>query len=177
MRSRYKIDPDFNMYFITSTVVDWVPLIINENISVIIIESYKFCQTNKQLFIYGYVIMPNHFHMIISMEEPRNIPNVIRDMKRHISQEITSCLTSLESHKNLSWVKQFHGNKINKVWQEGYHPKAILSEKMFNQKLEYIHNNPILKGFVEKPEYWKYSSARNYMNDDHSIIKLDIDRL
>jgi lipopolysaccharide export system protein LptC len=98
-------------------------------------------------------------------------------MKRHISQEITSCLTSLESHKNLSWVKQFHGNKINKVWQEGYHPKAILSEKMFNQKLEYIHNNPILKGFVEKPEYWKYSSARNYMNDDHSIIKLDIDRL
>jgi len=177
MRSRYKIDPDYNMYFITSSIIDWVPLIINEDISKIIIESFKFCHSNKQLFIYGYVIMPNHLHMIISMDEAKKIPYVVRDMKRHISQEITGYLSSLKGRKDLFWIKPFHGKKVNNVWQEGYHPQAIMSGKMFYQKLEYMHNNPVKKGFVICPEHWKYSSARNYILDDHSIIRLDIDRL
>ena len=121
--------------------------------------------------------MPNHFHMILSMEEAEKIPNVVRDMKRHISQEITAYLSSLTDYKDLFWIKPFHGKKVNNVWQEGYHPQAIISDDMFRQKLEYVHNNPVKKGFVKQPEHWKYSSARNYILDDYSIIKLDIDRL
>ncbi|MFQ5821631.1 MAG: transposase [bacterium] len=88
MRSRYKNYPDSGVYFITSTVIDWVPIIINEPIALIILESFKFCQKEKNLLIYGYVIMLNHFHMMIGMEEPDKIPDVIRDLKRHTSQEI-----------------------------------------------------------------------------------------
>ena len=105
MRSKYKIDPEFNMYFITSTIIDWVPLILNEKIYQIIIESFKFCQSNKKLYIYGYVIMQNHFHMIISMNEASQIPSVIRDLKRHISQEITKYLSSINYKKKLFWIK------------------------------------------------------------------------
>ena len=152
-------------------------MIINEEIYKIIIDSFKFCQQRKNLFIYGYVIMMNHFHMIISTEEAQEIPSIMRDMKRHISQKISEYLSSITGQKDLFWLKPFHGKKINKLWQEGYHPQAIISEAMFLQKLEYIHHNPVKKGFVERPEYWKYSSARNYMLDDDSIIRLDIDRL
>ncbi|MCD4692783.1 MAG: transposase [Calditrichales bacterium] len=177
MRSRYKIYPDYNMYFITSSIVDWAPLIINNDLFSIILDSFKFCQKEKQLFFYGYVIMPNHFHILISMDEARNIPDTIRDMKRHTSLDISKYLSGLNKHNNLFWIKPFWGNKINKIWQEGYHPKAIISEKMFSQKLNYIHNNPVKQGFVDKPENWKYSSARNYILNDHSLFRLDLDRL
>ena len=60
-----------------------------------------------------------------------------------------------------------------KIWQDDYHPVALFSEKWFAEKMDYIHMNPVRKGFVEIPEYWKYSSARNWINDDHSIIYVD----
>ncbi len=60
-----------------------------------------------------------------------------------------------------------------KVWQDGFHPIAIESKKFFLQKLGYIHENPVKKGFVEKAEHWKYSSARNYYYKDHSIIEVE----
>ncbi|HEY5614884.1 MAG TPA: transposase, partial [Bacteroidota bacterium] len=60
-----------------------------------------------------------------------------------------------------------------KVWQQGSHPEAITSQKFFVQKLNYIHENPVRKGYVEKPEHWVYSSARNYFLGDDTIIKID----
>jgi REP element-mobilizing transposase RayT len=60
-----------------------------------------------------------------------------------------------------------------KIWQEGYHPEAIYSEKWFQQKLNYIHYNPVKKGFVTEAENWKYSSAKNWFLDDHSIINIE----
>ncbi|MEQ9309026.1 MAG: transposase, partial [Balneolaceae bacterium] len=55
------------------------------------------------------------------------------------------------------------------IWQEGYHPKQISSHKAMSQKLEYIHYNPVKAGFVDKAEYWRCSSARNYLGIDGVI--------
>ena len=49
----------------------------------------------------------------------------------------------------------------------------ILNEKMLVEKIDYIHLNPVKRGYVEKPEHWLYSSARNYLLNDHTIIKID----
>ena len=68
------------------------------------------------------------------------------------------------------------GSQI-KIWQDEYHPEAIYSEKWFHQKLNYMHDNPVRKGFVTQPEDWKYSSARNWLLDDQSVITLDLDML
>jgi putative transposase len=64
-----------------------------------------------------------------------------------------------------------------KIWQDEYHPIAITSEKLFLQKMEYMHNNPVRKGFVEKPKYWKYSSARNWLLGDDCIIQINRDMI
>ena len=176
MRSRYRITSDSGYYFVTSTIIDWVPLIISDAIPMIIVKSFKFCQENKGLQLFGFVIMPNHFHVIINMEKPEEIPSVMRDLKRHTSQEISKYLKN-HSQRKLFWIDRFYGGKVNNVWQEGYHPEMIRSDKWFLQKLDYIHNNPVKAGFVERPEYWKYSSARNYILSDHSLIKLDVEGL
>ena len=101
----------------------------------------------------------------------------MRDFNTHTSREISSLLKEekkqvglLEFHKSA----EFDGRgNIYKVWKEGFHPITIESEDFFLRKLEYIHDNPVRKGYVEKPEYWKYSSAKNYLNGDHSIIQVE----
>ena len=64
---------------------------------------------------------------------------------------------------------------IFEFWEKTNMPKIIESEKYFNQKLDYIHNNPIEKGYVDAAEDWTYSSARNYIRDDNSIIRILVD--
>jgi len=175
MRSRYKVTPETNIYFITTSVHLWVPILFNETLFQIILDSLKYCQSNKELRLHGYVIMTNHVHAIISHEAHDQIPNIVRDFKRHTATEIKNYLSNLGRFSQLFWVKIFHNKEQgqNKIWQEGYHPEAIKSKVFFDQKLDYIHYNPVKKGFVVQPEHWKYSSARNYLLGDESLIVID----
>ena len=61
----------------------------------------------------------------------------------------------------------------HQLWQERFHPKLVISEKEFHQKLDYIHRNPISNGLVEEPNKWKYSSYNNYYGGD-TIIEIDV---
>jgi REP element-mobilizing transposase RayT len=65
------------------------------------------------------------------------------------------------------------GNEVQ-VWREGYHPEAIFTQKFFRQKLDYLHDNPVRKGFVDTPEHWLYSSARQYVNGDVGMMEIDM---
>ena len=60
----------------------------------------------------------------------------------------------------------------HKFWVEGLHPILVAEEYMFREKLNYIHNNPVRKGYVDSPEHWLYSSARNYNLGDQSILEV-----
>lgn len=120
--------------------------------------------------------MLNHIHLLVSSKN--NISNIIRDFKSYTSKEIASLL----NHKNLSIpldifksaAKNEQRNKSHKVWQSGFHPIGIYSESFFNQKLDYIHKNPVKKDYVSKPEHWFYSSARNYANYLNYPIEIDL---
>jgi REP element-mobilizing transposase RayT len=175
MRSRFKVTPDTNIYFITTSTHLWVPILFNETLFQIILDSLKYCQANKGLRVHGYVIMINHVHAIISHEAYDQIPNIVRDFKRHTAKEVKNYLSNLGEFSQLFWVKIFHSKKPgqHRIWQEGYHPIAVKSQSFFDEKLAYIHYNPVKKGFVENPEDWKYSSARNYLFEDDQLIEID----
>lgn len=66
--------------------------------------------------------------------------------------------------------------KNHQLWQQHNQPIQIWSLKVFEQKLNYIHQNPVESGFVTEPWEWKYSSARNYCDDFEGILKIDINR-
>jgi len=100
-----------------------------------------------------------------------------RDFGTHTSR----CLTEFfERERRLDFLKVFQeaatedgrGSKY-KVWQEGFHPITIESDHFFFEKLNYIHENPVRKGFVDQPSHWRYSSARNYDRDDDSILAIE----
>jgi REP element-mobilizing transposase RayT len=153
MRSRYRVTPETNTYFITTSTHLWVPILFNETLFQVILDSLKYCQTNKGLRLHGYVIMTNHIHAILSHEEYDQIPNTIRDFKRHTGKEIKNYLSNLGKFSQLFWVKIFYNKERgqNRIWQKGYHPVAIKSKAFFDEKLAYIHHNPVKKGFVAQP--------------------------
>jgi REP element-mobilizing transposase RayT len=123
--------------------------------------------------------MLNHIHLLSSGRDNILLSDIMRDFKRHTSTEITETLEK-DHEKYLLYIFKKAGEKQGskiKIWQDEYHPEAIYSEKWFHQKLNYMHENPVRKGFVLHPENWKYSSARNWLFDDFSTITLDLDML
>lgn len=111
MRSRYKITPESNIYFITTSTRLWVPILFNETIFKILLDSLKYCQKNKELKLHGYVFMTNHLHAIISHPTHDQIPNVMRDFKRHTATEIKNYLQDLGDFSQLFWIKLFHNKE------------------------------------------------------------------
>ncbi len=70
----------------------------------------------------------------------------------------------------LAFFKRAHKQETTyQVWEEGNHSQIIESEVVMRQKLDYIHYNPVKRGYVDQPEHWRYSSARNYAGQDGLI--------
>jgi len=133
----------------------------------LIIESLKFLRENGSLKIFAYVILENHLHMIVSSED---LSNTMMRFKAYTARRI---IDYAESNNN-SWLleqlknekKAFKVDRNYQLWQEGFHPQRIQSEEMLRQKILYIHSNPVRRGYVD-------SSARNYLNNDHSVLAID----
>ena len=173
MRSSYKIIDNDGIYFVSSTIIEWIPVFTHEKYFKILTDSLNFCRTEKDLKIYYYVILDNHFHLIVSHSK---LSDIMRSVKGFTADII---LDELKNDKYkwkldlMKFYKKKHKQTTFQVWQEGFHPQMISSVEMLNQKVEYIHYNPVKRGFVNKPEHWKYSSAKNKNWDGSIIIELD----
>ena len=162
-RSRYKIYDTSFPYFLTMTVVDWLPIFANREVADIILNSLRYLQEEKKAKLYAYVIMKSHVHCVVQSDE---LKKVIQSFKSYTARAIIDYFTERQNADILRKLKQ---NKLSyktkseyQVWQEGSHPKEITTDTMMYQKIEYIHNNPVRKGYVEEASFWHYSSAQNY---------------
>ena len=162
-RSRYSfIKPDLP-HFMTITVLHWIPVFTRPDTVMILIDSLCHLQ-QKGLKIYAYVILENHIHLIA------HSARLDRDIARFKSYTAKRMINYLAQHKinsileQLAFYKKAHkDDRAYQFWQEGVHPQLIQGEEMMCQKVEYIHYNPVRRGYVDKPEHWRYSSARNYL--------------
>ncbi|MGA2297041.1 MAG: transposase [FCB group bacterium] len=173
MRTRYKIFDTKTVYFITSSIVDWCEIFISQKYFDILINALSYKRTESNLKLYAYVFMKNHIHLIISCE---NIIKFVKEYKSYTAHEIIKQLkleNEIDTLEKFKLSKKSYKEDSNyQVWQEGFHPELIYSMEIFRQKAEYIHNNPVLKGYVLKAEDWKYSSASNYILGE-GIIEID----
>ncbi len=174
---QWKVIPDHHLYFATTTIVEWQNVFTSIPYFEILIESLKYCVSHKGLHLHGYVIMPNHGHYLCSSDEEKNLSDIMRDFNAHTSRTIIALLK--EEHKSAllgvfrnAAETDERGNDY-KVWQDGFHPIAVETEHFVTQKLMYLHDNPVRKGYVDQPEHWRYSSARNYLLGDNSIMEVE----
>jgi len=177
--SHWKFIPgaETELYFTTSTVVGWIYIFTEPEYFEIIIDSLKYCQQHKGLRVAGYVIMPNHLHLICAGSKENRLSDIFRDFKHYTARDV---LENLRANRRLRELDIFrraakresNGNE-HRFWMQGMHPIILESKSLFREKLNYIHSNPVRKEFVELPEHWLYSSARNYVLDDHSILRVE----
>ncbi len=162
-RNRFKIFENSYPYFVTSTIIEWMPLFGNKKIAEIIIDSLKFLQSNSRIEIFGFVIMENHLHLITQADD---LVKEIGDFKSFTAREIIEYLKGHHYQEILNKLEYFKlSHKTDRkyqFWQEGFHPEQIFSREMMSEKLNYIHNNPIRRGYVEEAIHWNYSSSSNY---------------
>ena len=125
-----------------------------------IIDSLKYCQKNKGLQIVAYCIMDNHIHIICQALHDIGLSDIIRDLKSYTARGILNKLKSTAVGKDRAILEIFKNEALERckkkqryiVWQRGYRAIEVSSNTFLDQKIEYIHINPVKAGIVSKEE-------------------------
>ena len=150
--NRISSDAPGGVFFVTPTVQRWYYIFDRHDRWQILVESLQYLQTAGRLEIHAYVFMLNHVHLIVGGDD---VTSCLRDFKRHTSKTIHKNIQQTEPHL----AELFTADGRFSLWKEDNQPKRIENEAFYLQKLNYIHENPVRKGYVNHAEHWKWSSA------------------
>jgi putative transposase len=180
MSEKYKFHDPYGIYFVTLTIVDWIDLFTRPDYKHMIVESLKYCQKEKGLTLYACCIMSSHIHLIISSSRASvtranndlTLSDILRDFKKYTSKKVIEMLHRINESRRKWLVEAFEkaADKIKrnskyKIWQDGNHPILLDNNNMMQQRLDYVHNNPVEASIVDEPEHYIFSSARDYAGE------------
>ena len=164
MSRKYIFRDGDGIYFTSTSVVFWIDVFTRIEYKDILISSIAHCQKEKGLIVYGYVIMSNHVHLLMSKENTDNsFSDIIRDMQESRREWL------IEKFRSAGEVNSQNTNY--QFWQQNNRPMQLLTSERIESAINYIHQNPVKAGWVAEPEEYLYSSARNY-SDKYSRLKI-----
>jgi len=169
MSSKYKFSNPSGVYFVSFATVHWIDIFVREVYCNEIVQSLSYCIAAKGMRLHAWCIMPSHIHLIFGASN-NNPEAVIRDFKKFTSKRILELLVTNKQESRKEWILDLMkkaGNTKNNVihyqfWQHDNHPIELWSDLVLKQKLDYLHNNPVVSGLVCNASDWKYSSAIDY---------------
>ncbi|WP_237275717.1 REP-associated tyrosine transposase [Tenacibaculum ovolyticum] len=180
MSRKYKFHNESAAYFISFATVYWLDIFTRQVYFSVLEESIDYCRKEKGMEVFAYCFMPSHVHLIFRAID-ENLSDLIRDFKGFTARKLIKIIEEnpQESSKEFTLLMlERAGSKKSNVkkrqfWQQHNKPIELWNEKVIQQKINYIHNNPVESGFVTDPVDWKYSSARNYQ-DDQTVLEIDL---
>lgn len=173
MSRNYKFHNPEGVYFISFAVVEWLDVFTRSEYKDILIDSLHYCQKSKGMEVFAWCIMTNHVHLIFRSENKQKPELLLGDFKRFTSKAIVAAIKNNSRESRKEWLLEHFlkaGAKSSNVkqyqfWQHDNKPIELWSNKVFDEKINYIHNNPVEAGLVSYPEDYTYSSARDYRGD------------
>jgi REP element-mobilizing transposase RayT len=163
MSRKYKFHNPAGVYFVSFSVQGWVDALTRSEYKDILIENLSYCQKNKGLEIFAWCIMSNHVHLIIRAQEGYVLPDILRDFKKFTSKAIIKAISENPQESRKEWLlEQFQTKDGNSFWRGDNRPIELWSNAVIDQKLHYLHQNPVEEGLVFKAEDYRYSSAYDY---------------
>jgi REP element-mobilizing transposase RayT len=173
MSRNYKFYNPEGVYFISFSVVDWLDVFIRNEYKNILIDSLHYCQREKGMEIFAWCIMTSHIHLIFRSSGQQKPELLVGDFKRFTSKAIVKAI--IENPKESR--REFLLEKFRKAgmsssnvhqyqfWQHDNHPVELWSNQVIDEKIEYIHHNPVEAGLVFRSEEYMYSSAADYSGE------------
>ncbi len=172
-RSRYRfIHPD-QPHFLTVSVLHWLPVFTRpESVNILLSSLQYLC--SRGLRLYAWVVLEDHLHLIA---QSAHLARDIARFKSWTARQLIDYLQSKQApafppgaqerdrallHQLAFYKKPHKTDRRYQFWQEGVHPEWIHSREMMRQKIEYVHHNPVKRGYVLEAAHWPYSSARAY---------------
>ncbi len=146
-------------HFITFSCYRRQARLVTPAICTLFLENLETTRLRFSLHIYGYVIMPEHIHLLLSEPASSTLADVIHFLKLSFTKQSQSASGD-----------HFHGGHF---WQKRYYDRNIRSYSDFMEKLRYIHRNPAKRGLCEKPEEWKWSSFRHYAQREVCGVEIE----
>jgi len=171
---RYHIEG--HIYYVTTVVYGRLPIFTRPSFIIPLLDSLNFYRYQRSFKLLGYVIMPDHVHLLLWPFGQPTVSDIMRDYKKFTSRRI---IQQAEVEHADEWVVAFQqagqetGRSVNKVWQDDYWDTNIYTERFLRQKLNYVHRNPVRAGLAEKLEDYPYSSYRNYVLGEEWLIEID----
>jgi putative transposase len=172
MSRKYKFHNPEGLYFVSFAVVYWLDIFVRRDYQEIIIDSLNYCIEHKGMEVFCWCLMPSHMHIIFRAKH-NNPTDIIRDFKTFTSKNVQNAIfeNPKESRKEwLLWIMERAGCnnsnvKIRQFWQQHNKPIELWSNEVIEQKVNYIHNNPVESGFVNQPQDWRLSSALDFSGE------------
>lgn len=154
-------------YFYTATILNWHSLLKSDHLKNVIIQSLNFLVSRKKIKVYGFVIMPNHIHLIW-----QNLERNGKEMPNESFLKFTGHQFKKELEQSGNLDETFLVNKTDRIyqfWQRNPLPIEIMSREMLEQKLNYIHLNPLQEhwNLASDPNNYLYSSCSFYEQNDN----------
>jgi putative transposase len=143
-------------HFVTFSCYRRLPRLQHNLIRNIFVESLERMRRSYRFRVYGYVLMPEHVHMLISEPEVEFLAKAIQALKISVARR------AMHYEKN-----------SGTLWQKRYYDHNVRTAQSFVEKLRYMHRNPVKRGLVEKPEDWIWSSFRHYMTAEPGAVEIE----
>ncbi len=177
---RYFITDQHAIYFLTFTVVDWIDVFTRPDYKLIITDALNYCASHKALEIFAWVLMTNHLHLIARSHPPFRMSDVIRDFKKFTSKKLVAAIGELPESRR-EWLLhkfEYHAKatgraKDFKLWRDDNHAVQV-EGSMLQQKIEYIHNNPVRAMIVSTAEEYLFSSASVYAGSKKVMVQTTV---
>jgi putative transposase len=182
MSTKYKFNDPEGIYFVSFAVVGWIVVFTRQVYRDILLESLIFCRKEKGLMIHAWLIMSNHVHLIISRKGNQKLEDIMRDMKKYSAYRILKEIKESSTESRKEWMlylfakagKQNSNNTNYQFWRQDNHPIELdFHSNMFEQKLNYLHENPVEAGLVKKASDYLYSSAIDY-EEGKGLLEIDV---
>lgn len=167
-----------HIYYITTVIYDRLPILTRPSFVIPLIDSLNLYRYKQEFKLLGYVIMPDHIHLIIWPFGKSTVSDFMRDFKKFTAIRL---IRQTEVEGIVEWTAAFQvagtetGRSDNKVWQDSYWDENIYTDRFLRQKLNYIHCNAFRAGLVDHPANYPYSSYRNYEFGEEWLIEIDRD--
>lgn len=176
--TRWQKSEHAGLRFLTGNVYRRMPLFKRPEYCRLLLDSLDFCRRKYGLHVYGFVIMPDHFHLLMGVPGKDVLANFLRDWKGFTAHSVVEHLRTPERR---ALLRKFEASNTRRrkdsrfhIFQPDTHVEFVLSRRFAMQKLNYIHKNPVVAGLVDNPVDYPFSSARNWSLNDHSVFRVDV---